>query len=616
MVRDAISWMFAATLLVSLGAAAQDVDVRLVIDVSGSMKTGDPEYLREDVLNGLIDMLPSGNRGGVWTFGRTTNMVVPYGVVDDAWRRAARAARGHIGSTAMRTNLGEALAAAAWDAGEPSEGRERHILLVTDGRVDLSDDASINAAQRRTITNELLPRLRAANIRLDSLALSDHSDLDFLRELANATNGYAGRADTVAEVKDYLAHTLANSTSASFGAASLGSFVIADGTDEVTLFVDHTESGFALISPTNEKIDSTSSSDTLGWQSRDGSTLTTIHSPATGTWRFSPASARLRVWSHLGVAIRPNDSAEAPSLDVALMDGDTPVDETRLGAFMTVEAELKTLYGTEPLTATPKEGGSLEYSVNLGSMPLTEDDEVTVRVVGATFERSRAYAERLAHPIDVDLRDAGDGNAGAMVQVNLPDMDVASLRVLASVRSAAGRVKLVVGSKQADGAWLIAVPALDRKVEVKLKVLFNSLKNHEIEVESDPINLDLPLPKALHLGLDAQGHMIVDPKRPAPVVDVQPDIAPDLEAQLAARSEAPMGATPTTSVDPLPQGRSPLVWEWLTMAGIAFACMTLLAWIALRSQAAPVSRTFDAALTAYRAALISAGSKPSATATT
>ena len=76
MVRPAIGWMFAVTLLWSLQAAAQGVDVRLVIDVSGSMKSGDPEYLRQDVLNDLVEMLPPGSRAGVWTFGSKANMVV------------------------------------------------------------------------------------------------------------------------------------------------------------------------------------------------------------------------------------------------------------------------------------------------------------------------------------------------------------------------------------------------------------------------------------------------------------------------------------------------------------------------------------------------------------
>ncbi len=120
MMRVAIGWMLVAALLLSLDATAQGIDVRLVIDVSGSMKSGDPEYLRQDVLNGLGEMLPPGSRAGVWTFGRMADVVVPHGLVDDAWRRSARAARSYDRFERTRTDLTDALAKAAWDVADAS----------------------------------------------------------------------------------------------------------------------------------------------------------------------------------------------------------------------------------------------------------------------------------------------------------------------------------------------------------------------------------------------------------------------------------------------------------------------------------------------------------------
>ena len=117
MMHAAVGWMLAVVLLLSFDATAAGIDVRLVIDVSGSMKSGDPEYLRQDVLNGVGEMLPTGSRAGVWTFGRMTDVVVPHGPVDDAWRRNARAARSTIGTKAPRTDLNDALMKAAWDMG-------------------------------------------------------------------------------------------------------------------------------------------------------------------------------------------------------------------------------------------------------------------------------------------------------------------------------------------------------------------------------------------------------------------------------------------------------------------------------------------------------------------
>jgi hypothetical protein len=609
MMTVAIRWMVAATLLLSLDAAARGIDVRLVIDVSGSMKTGDPEYLREDVLNDLVEMLPPGSRAGVWTFGRMANMVVPHGVIDAGWRRAARAARSRIGSVALRTNLGDALAKAAWDANDVSDEWDRHIVLVTDGRVDLADDPSANDTQRRSIAADLLPRLRAANIRLDCLALSDDADFEFLKQLASATNGYAGRADTVTAVKDYLARAIGTSV-ASPDEVAVGSFAMAEGAAEVTVFAEGTGGAFVLMTPTGERLDAQTSAVGVRRHDGDGVSLMTLSEPASGQWRFSPATAHVQVFSRLGIDIRADETAEAPSLVVAVTDAGAPIDAPPLNALLAVEAELKTLYGTEPLTVTARAGGPLAYDVSLGSSPLTADDEVTVRVVGETFERTRAYTERVAHPIDADFRDAGDGNAGAMVHVNIADMDPASLRVLGTTRVASGRVKLVVGAKQPDGAWLVAIPGLDKKVDVRLKMLFNSLNRKEIEVESDPISLELPLPRELHIGLDADGHVIVDPVRPPPIAAAQ-DPSPQ-----PATIEPPRTSPVPAMVEPARAGRELAPWEWVAMAAVALASVGLLAWAFVRSRSVAPDRGWDAAFAGYRAALAAAGAKPSVAATT
>src|SRR4051812_37752468 len=149
MMRVAIGSILGAWLAFGCGAHAHAdaLDVRLVVDVSGSMKSGDPEYLREDVLNGLLELLPDGSRAGVWTFGGVVANVVPYGAVDDAWRRAARAARANIASTAPQTNLRDALAAAGWDSADAAPGWDRHILLVSDARVDVGPDPARNERQ-------------------------------------------------------------------------------------------------------------------------------------------------------------------------------------------------------------------------------------------------------------------------------------------------------------------------------------------------------------------------------------------------------------------------------------------------------------------------------------
>ncbi len=64
-------WLAAVLLLaVTVQAAEPLPDVRLLIDVSGSMRQSDPNNLREPALELMLRLLPEGSRAGVWTFGQ------------------------------------------------------------------------------------------------------------------------------------------------------------------------------------------------------------------------------------------------------------------------------------------------------------------------------------------------------------------------------------------------------------------------------------------------------------------------------------------------------------------------------------------------------------------
>lgn len=68
-------------------SAKPTLDMRVLVDVSGSMKESDPNNLRRSALRMLSGLLPDGSRAGVWTFGRYVNMQVPHGTVGKKWRK-------------------------------------------------------------------------------------------------------------------------------------------------------------------------------------------------------------------------------------------------------------------------------------------------------------------------------------------------------------------------------------------------------------------------------------------------------------------------------------------------------------------------------------------------
>ena len=68
-----IACLFLACLLAATAGAQQPAakkapDVRVIIDISGSMKLNDPQNLRRPALELLVRLFPAGAKAGVWTF--------------------------------------------------------------------------------------------------------------------------------------------------------------------------------------------------------------------------------------------------------------------------------------------------------------------------------------------------------------------------------------------------------------------------------------------------------------------------------------------------------------------------------------------------------------------
>lgn len=111
-------------------AAGLKPDVRILIDISGSMRTSDPDNLRAPALDLIVRLLPEGAKAGVWIFGQEVQLLVEHRVVDDAWRREAAQAVAAINNSGQRTNIPAALAAATYDMERMDPGYRTSIVLL------------------------------------------------------------------------------------------------------------------------------------------------------------------------------------------------------------------------------------------------------------------------------------------------------------------------------------------------------------------------------------------------------------------------------------------------------------------------------------------------------
>lgn len=156
-------------------------DVRVVIDISGSMKKTDPHNLRKPAVDLIVRLLPDKSKASIWTFGQSVNMLVAHRMVDDAWRKEAIEKAQTINSVALYTNIGGALEKAS--AVTSASGYQTHIILLTDGVVDIDPEAVVNMKERSRILKEILPGIKSSNYKVHTISLSDAADQELMKKL-------------------------------------------------------------------------------------------------------------------------------------------------------------------------------------------------------------------------------------------------------------------------------------------------------------------------------------------------------------------------------------------------------------------------------------------------
>lgn len=163
-------------------------DVRVLVDVSGSMKNADPKAVRGPATALLAALLPDRSKGGIWLFGSDVRELVPYGPVDARWDALGKPIEASIGSTDRFTHMESAIKTGI-RAGEQKVSGICHVILITDGIVDVKGGKDASRISRDRIIKSVLPEASERNCRIHTIALSDQADLPLLRQMALETGG-------------------------------------------------------------------------------------------------------------------------------------------------------------------------------------------------------------------------------------------------------------------------------------------------------------------------------------------------------------------------------------------------------------------------------------------
>lgn len=373
-------------------------DVRVVIDISGSMKKTDPQNLRKPAVDLIVRLLPDNSKAGIWTFGQSVNMLVPHRVVDQAWRTEGSQKANTINSIAMFTNIGSALEKAAEDYATPSNDYRRNIILLTDGVVDISKEAVVNLNERKRVLTELLPRLKASDYRIHTIALSADSDQELMKKLSIATDGIFEVADTADELMSTFLRIFDQAIPAERVPLDENGFLVDSSIQEFTALIFRRAEVPAtiIIAPDGKEFSDTDPKNNVNWYRTDKYDLITVQHPQAGQWKvktdMAPGS-RVTVVSNLQLTVQPMKSniKSSQPLDLAYSfqeNGKTIVNKDFLGL---LTGEVLISGGDSPeVKSTPLTMGAPDDGIfhqQLQEFNGQGEYDVKILIDGKTFKR-------------------------------------------------------------------------------------------------------------------------------------------------------------------------------------------------------------------------------------
>lgn len=352
--------------IVAVADPVKNSDVRLVIDISGSMKKTDPNNLRKPAVDLIVRLLPKNSKAGIWTFGQSVNMLVAHRVVDDAWRKEAIAKADSISSIALNTNIGAALEKSS--AVKSSSDYQTHIILLTDGVVDVSKEAVVNMKERSRILKEVLPTIKAENYKIHTISLSDAADQELMKKLAVGTDGVNQVALNADQLMSTFLRIFDQAVPAERVPLDEEGFLVDTSVKEFTALIfrkDDLENTI-IADPTGKTYNSTDPKNNVNWYRAKNYDLITVQSPPSGRWKVVTPMApdsRVTVVSDLSLQVKPSANNLKRNQELTLTYQFTEAEKT------IVKPEFLSLLSAEILVAHHGDNAYRQEAINVDKIP-------------------------------------------------------------------------------------------------------------------------------------------------------------------------------------------------------------------------------------------------------
>jgi len=186
-------------LLCSCFAIASNVpkDIVLMIDNSGSMKKGDPQFMTRDALVEFVEKLSAdieSTQVAVLIFDHRINLPVPLTTVSEATKKEILLSIDNIDYRGKLTDIPAAMERAIYELKTRGQaGSRKSIIFITDGIVD-TGDASRDIDRTRWLREDLSEEAVKHGIKIFGIAFTDSADFELIQSLAYQTKSQYFRA--------------------------------------------------------------------------------------------------------------------------------------------------------------------------------------------------------------------------------------------------------------------------------------------------------------------------------------------------------------------------------------------------------------------------------------
>ena len=545
----------------------QPYDVRIVVDISGSMKETDPNNLRIPAVNLLLELMPENAQAGIWTFGRYVNNLVPVATVDDAWRKEAKKSAINISSVGLQSNLSGALNDAAWGLGSDT-GYQQSVILLTDGKLDMAKSGSpeadqINSTERKKMMTTVLDKYRAAGANIHTLALSDLADKNLLQEIALETGGLYSEAENADELMKAFLRAFDQAVPSEQVPMEDNTFVIDSSVKEFTALIFKPKRGAqetALLNPSGDRWTEKQHPNSVRWHKSVSFDLITIKAPEAGTWIAEAdldPSNRVTILSDLALSVTGIPatifSGDKLDLQISLINEGDVVENADILRLTDVTMKVVTASGREgsKILSNP-ESPPADGIYREGLYRLKEMGQYQVEFTAEskTFQRKRSFSMTMIQPVEITHQaDEVKGVYRIKVKALSDNLDVEKSRVIAKIKSPdENSIIQSVPYDSSSQAWVIELEETkgpgEYRVDLNVRGVTQSGKKFKVKPEGIVFNLHIP--KLSTAELASESDMVGES-----------DVADDESVNDEAADESEVGANKEESLTSDEQTKEP-----------------------------------------------------------